>query len=133
MRANRDRSAALAFGHLVDHHDAGRIALPPEFVGQTLARLGVAGSDAAGPRLEVGAGTGQLTAALLAGGRERGEHAARQPGGAVRRDRRHARCCRPAEREPDDMALYSRQPPAESWQNMRVSVVTPETAQLLSG
>jgi SAM-dependent methyltransferase len=68
MRANRDRSAALAFGQLVDHYDAGRIALPPEVVGQTLARLSVAGSDAAGPRLEVGAGTGQLTAALLAAG-----------------------------------------------------------------
>jgi SAM-dependent methyltransferase len=68
MRANRDRSAALAFGLLVDHYDAGRIAVPPEFVGQTLARLGVSDSAAAGPRLEVGAGTGQLTAAMLAGG-----------------------------------------------------------------
>lgn len=68
MRANRDRSAALAFGQLVEHYDAGRIALPPEFVGQTLARLGIAASAGPGPRLEVGAGTGQLTAALLAGG-----------------------------------------------------------------
>jgi len=82
MRANRDRSAALSFGQLVDHYDAGRIAHAPEFVGQTLARLGVSArgaSDVAGttglagttgPRLEVGAGTGQLTAALLAGGAE---------------------------------------------------------------
>ena len=68
MRANRDRSAALAFGQLADHYDAGRIAIPPEFVGQTLARLGVSPLAAAGPRLEVGAGTGQLTAALLADG-----------------------------------------------------------------
>jgi hypothetical protein len=43
MRANRDCSAALDFGQLVDHYDAGRIALPPVFVGQTLARLSAAG------------------------------------------------------------------------------------------
>jgi SAM-dependent methyltransferase len=66
MRANRDRTAGLAFGQLVDHYDAGRLALPPEFVGQTLARLGIPASGAGSPRLEVGAGTGQLTAALLA-------------------------------------------------------------------
>jgi SAM-dependent methyltransferase len=94
MRANRDRTAALAFGQLVDHYDSGRFAHAPEFVGQTLARLGasaggrtnlagptdlagtatVASTAAAagtvGPRLEVGAGTGQLTAALLADGAE---------------------------------------------------------------
>jgi SAM-dependent methyltransferase len=69
MRANRDRSAALTFGQLVEHYDAGRSAHLPEFVGETLARLGVRAAVGTGaPRLEVGAGTGQLTAALLADG-----------------------------------------------------------------
>jgi SAM-dependent methyltransferase len=62
MRANTNRAAALDFGKLVDHYDAGRVAQTPEFVYQTTARLGTAASTR---RLEVGAGTGQLTSALL--------------------------------------------------------------------
>jgi hypothetical protein len=61
MRANTNRAAALDFGKLVDHYDAGRVAQTPEFVYQTTARLGTAASTR---RLEVGAGTGQLTSPL---------------------------------------------------------------------
>lgn len=62
MRANTRRSAALAFGALVGHYDAGRIRYEPEFAAAALTRLGC---GAGGRHLEVGAGTGQLTRALL--------------------------------------------------------------------
>lgn len=56
---------ALAFGELVDHYDAGRPRLPIEFVHDVAERSGLSEVDQA---LEVGAGTGQLTDALLANG-----------------------------------------------------------------
>lgn len=65
MRANADRSAALEFGKLADHYDAGRLPQTLEFVQRTTARLG---APARARRLEVGAGTGQLTGSLLAAG-----------------------------------------------------------------
>jgi SAM-dependent methyltransferase len=65
VRANTDRTAALDFGELADHYDAGRIAQTPQYVSRTVARLG---TSASGRLLEVGAGTGQLTGALLAAG-----------------------------------------------------------------
>jgi hypothetical protein len=77
MRANTDRSAALDFGKLVDHYDAGRISCPPDFVHQVARRLGI---PAGARRLEVGAGTGQLTSALLAAG---GEVVAVEPSGPM--------------------------------------------------
>lgn len=65
MRANTDRTAALDFGELADHYDAGRLAHSPDYVSRTTARLGTR----PGARLmDVGAGTGQLTGALLATG-----------------------------------------------------------------
>jgi SAM-dependent methyltransferase len=63
VRANTDRGSALAFGALVDHYDRGRPSLSPRFVSGVAARIG---SDTGGRHLEVGSGTGQLTAALLA-------------------------------------------------------------------
>jgi SAM-dependent methyltransferase len=65
MRANTNRATALDFGKLVDHYDAGRAVYGPEFVYRTAGRLGIA---AQARRMEVGAGTGQLTTALLAAG-----------------------------------------------------------------
>jgi SAM-dependent methyltransferase len=65
MRANTNRTAALDFGKLADHYDAGRVAQTPEFVRQATARLGISASTRL---LEVGAGTGQLTGTLLAAG-----------------------------------------------------------------
>src|SRR6185437_12012005 len=65
MRANTNRTAALDFGLLADHYDAGRVGQSADYVVQTTARLG---TTAAGRLLEVGAGTGQLTGALLAAG-----------------------------------------------------------------
>lgn len=50
-----------------NHHDTGRIPQSLEFVQRTTARLGAA---AGARRLEVGAGTGQLTGSLLAAGGE---------------------------------------------------------------
>lgn len=67
MRANTNRTAALEFGKLADHYDAGRVPQTLEFVRRTTARLGAAASAR---RLEAGAGTGQLTGALLAAGGE---------------------------------------------------------------
>lgn len=67
MKANTSREAALEFGKLVDHYDAGRVPQTLEFVQGTTARLGAAVSAR---RLEVGAGTGQLTGSLLAAGGE---------------------------------------------------------------
>jgi SAM-dependent methyltransferase len=62
VRANTNRAMALAFGDLVKHYDIGRPRLSAEFVSKTMVRLGCA----LGTRqLEVGAGTGQLTGALL--------------------------------------------------------------------
>lgn len=63
MRANTQRSDALAFGELVSHYDAGRIRYGPDFIAAALDRLGL---GLGGRQLEVGAGTGQLTASLLA-------------------------------------------------------------------
>lgn len=54
---------ALAFGDLVHHYDAGRPRVTDEFVGRVADRCGL---DSAAAVLEVGAGTGQLTDALLA-------------------------------------------------------------------
>lgn len=62
MRANSNRSLALAFGELVEHYDSGRPRLSSAFVSETMARLGC---DLGSRQLEVGAGTGQLTGALL--------------------------------------------------------------------
>ncbi|HLH99408.1 MAG TPA: class I SAM-dependent methyltransferase [Acidimicrobiales bacterium] len=53
---------ALAFGDLVEHYDTGRPRLPANFVTKTMARLGC---ELGSRQLEVGAGTGQLTGALL--------------------------------------------------------------------
>jgi SAM-dependent methyltransferase len=65
MRANTDRHSALVFGKVVDHYDRGRPCLSLQFVSDVSARLGTA---LGGHHLEVGSGTGQLTAALLAAG-----------------------------------------------------------------
>ena len=61
MRANTDRSARFVFGDLVEFYDRGRPAAPTGYVETVLQRL-----RSPWPRreLEVGAGTGQLTAAL---------------------------------------------------------------------
>ncbi len=66
MRANTDRSKAFAFGDLVEPYDAGRPRWSGAFVRQVADRCGL---DADGAVLEVGAGTGQLTDALLDDGR----------------------------------------------------------------
>ncbi len=62
MRANLDRSKALAFGTLVESYDTGRPQLGAAYVTATLHRLGRAPG---GRCLDVGAGTGQLTGGLL--------------------------------------------------------------------
>ncbi|MHB8245735.1 MAG: class I SAM-dependent methyltransferase [Acidimicrobiales bacterium] len=62
MRAKTNRSGRLDFGLLVDHYDRGRMELDEQFVQRTLSRLSCELGD---HQLEVGAGTGQLTAALL--------------------------------------------------------------------
>jgi len=62
MRANTDRSKALAFGTLVESYDTGRPQLGAAYVTATLHRLG---RNPSGRHLDVGAGTGQLTGALL--------------------------------------------------------------------
>lgn len=77
MRANTNRAAALDFGKLVDHYDAGRIPHNPLFVQRTADRLQIAVSAR---RMEIGAGTGQLTSALLAAG---GELVAIEPSGPM--------------------------------------------------
>jgi hypothetical protein len=51
MRANTDRSSALAFGALADHYDLGRPRLSPRFVSGVTARLR---SQVGGRQLEVG-------------------------------------------------------------------------------
>lgn len=63
MRANTNRALALAFGDLVEHYDLGRPRLSADFVSGAIARLGC---ELGSRQLEVGAGTGQLTGALLA-------------------------------------------------------------------
>lgn len=67
----------MDFGRLVDHYDAGRVPHNPLFVQRTADRLQVAVSAR---RLEVGAGTGQLTGALLAAG---GDLVAVEPSGPM--------------------------------------------------
>jgi SAM-dependent methyltransferase len=61
VRANTDRSARLAFGDLVEPYDRGRPVVPAGYAEAALQRLR---SGAPHRQLEVGAGTGQLTAAL---------------------------------------------------------------------
>jgi SAM-dependent methyltransferase len=61
VRANTDRSARLAFGDLVESYDRGRPLVPAGYAEAALQRLR---SRAPHRQLEVGAGTGQLTAAL---------------------------------------------------------------------
>ena len=85
MQANTDRTAALDFGKLVDHYDGGRLVHAPEFVQRTAARLG---TPATARRLEIGAGTGQLTSALLAAG---GELVAVEPSAPMAERLRHNR------------------------------------------
>jgi protein-L-isoaspartate O-methyltransferase len=68
---------SLDFGKLVNHYDAGRIAHAPEFVHRAADRLQIAASAR---RMEIGAGTGQLTGALLAAG---GELVAVEPSGPM--------------------------------------------------
>lgn len=64
MRANTDRSKALSFDAAADRYDAARPRFDHDLVASLLARAGVV---ARGARvLEIGAGTGQLTDALLA-------------------------------------------------------------------
>lgn len=65
MRANTNRSMALAFGELIDHYDAGRPRVPVEFVARIMCRCALARPDRV---LEVGSGSGQLTGALLTTG-----------------------------------------------------------------
>jgi 16S rRNA A1518/A1519 N6-dimethyltransferase RsmA/KsgA/DIM1 with predicted DNA glycosylase/AP lyase activity len=67
----------LDFGRLVDHYDAGRVPHNPLFVQRTADRLQVAVSAR---RLQVGAGTCQLTGALLAAG---GDLVAVEPSGPM--------------------------------------------------
>lgn len=62
VRANTDRSAGLVFGELVEFYDHGRPATPASSVEAILRRLR---SRSPRRQLEVGAGTGQLTAALV--------------------------------------------------------------------
>lgn len=62
MRANTDRSARFVFGDLVESYDRGRPVAPASYVEAVLQRLR---SKAPRRQLEVGAGTGQLTAALV--------------------------------------------------------------------
>lgn len=77
MRANTDRRLALVFGELVDHYEAGHPRLPAGFPVEVMARLG---RQAGARQLEVGAGTGQLTGALLAGA---GQVVALEPSAAM--------------------------------------------------
>jgi SAM-dependent methyltransferase len=65
MRANTNRTNALTFGELVGDYDVGRPRLPKSFVAATASRTGL---PPQGDALEVGAGTGQLTGALLGAG-----------------------------------------------------------------
>ncbi|HTT87991.1 MAG TPA: class I SAM-dependent methyltransferase [Acidimicrobiales bacterium] len=62
MRANTDRSARFVFGDLVEFYDRGRPKAPATYVEAALHRLR---SGSPRRQLEVGAGTGQLTAALV--------------------------------------------------------------------
>jgi SAM-dependent methyltransferase len=62
VRANADRSARFVFGDLVEFYERGRPAVPASYVEAALRRLR---SKAPCLQLEVGAGTGQLTAALV--------------------------------------------------------------------
>ncbi len=65
MRANTNRTGALSFGLLATDYDVGRPRLSTEFLAKTAQRVGL---PASGVGLEVGAGTGQLTGALLDAG-----------------------------------------------------------------
>jgi len=62
MRANTNRAGALSFGSLATDYDVGRPRLTKKFVTTTAQRVGL---PPLGDGLEVGAGTGQLTGALL--------------------------------------------------------------------
>lgn len=62
VRANTDRSARFVFGDLVEFYDRGRPAAPASYTEAALRRLR---SKPPRRQLEVGAGTGQLTAALV--------------------------------------------------------------------
>lgn len=65
MRANTNRAGALSFGSLVADYDAGRPRLSAEFLAAAALRVGL---PSVGAGVEVGAGTGQLTGALLRAG-----------------------------------------------------------------
>lgn len=65
MRANTDRSARTAFDAVADDYEAARPRFPVEQVTRLLRWAGV---EPGQPALEIGAGTGQLTRALLAAG-----------------------------------------------------------------
>ncbi len=61
VRANTDRSARFVFGDLVEFYDRGRPEVPESYVDAVLQRLG---SEPPRRQLEVGAGTGQLSASV---------------------------------------------------------------------
>lgn len=79
MRANSDRSLRLAFDRVADDYAAARPAMPAEAVAAASAVAGLQPGDHV---LEVGAGTGQLTAPLRAAGLR---VTALEPGGELRK------------------------------------------------
>jgi SAM-dependent methyltransferase len=65
MKANTSRTHATAFDAFTEVYDAGRRRLPPDLLAPAFAAAGLGGGSRV---MEVGAGTGQLTATLLDAG-----------------------------------------------------------------
>jgi len=65
MKANTNRSRRFNFDAIADEYDASRLAIPADLVTDVSALVGFMPGQRA---LEVGAGTGQLTSALLGNG-----------------------------------------------------------------